>query len=44
MAPTCEAIAEEMDRIDSPITVVCVDCTENTDLCFKANIQAFPTW
>jgi uncharacterized protein (DUF1919 family) len=43
MAPTWEAFAEEMDRIDSPITVVSVDCTENKDLCLKAKIQAFPT-
>jgi Thioredoxin len=43
MAPTWEAFAEEMDRIDAPVTVVSVDCTENKDLCLKAKIQAFPT-
>jgi hypothetical protein len=43
MAPTWEAFAEEMDRIDSPVTVTSVDCTENKELCLKAKIQAFPT-
>jgi Thioredoxin len=43
MAPTCEAFAEEMDRMDSPVTVVSVGCTENKDLCLKAKIQACPT-
>eukprot|EP00611_Tribonema_gayanum_P012261 TRINITY_DN22896_c0_g1_i1.p1 TRINITY_DN22896_c0_g1~~TRINITY_DN22896_c0_g1_i1.p1 ORF type:complete len:462 (+),score=121.77 TRINITY_DN22896_c0_g1_i1:180-1565(+) len=43
LAPTWEALAEEMERLDGPVTVVQVDCDESLDLCAESKIQAFPT-
>jgi protein disulfide-isomerase-like protein len=40
--PVWEALAEEMEKEQLPVSVITVDCVENRDLCFQQKIQAFP--
>jgi protein disulfide-isomerase-like protein len=41
--PTYEQFAEKVEEEGMPIGVAQVDCVENSDLCAKQKIAAFPT-
>mmetsp|Transcript_35529 Transcript_35529/g.110033 ORF Transcript_35529/g.110033 Transcript_35529/m.110033 type:complete len:454 (+) Transcript_35529:605-1966(+) len=43
LAPTWEALAEELERRGAPVSVASVDCVAWPDFCHDMRVQAFPT-
>ena len=43
LAPAWEALAEDTEQKNEPVSVACVDCTHEPQLCHDEEVHAFPT-
>ena len=43
LAPAWEALAEDTEQKNEPVSIACVDCTHEPQLCHDEEVHAFPT-
>ena len=43
LAPAWEALAEDTEHKNEPVSIACVDCTHEPQLCHDEEVHAFPT-